>query len=136
MKRAAFSIVLTTILSIVSHAAFAGEPIKWHDDVDSALKDARDSHKPVLVFFTASWCQYCHKMENDTFTNPGIAHQINNDFVPLMVDVDAHKDLVEKYKVDMFPAMLFFGPDGQFHTRSSGYKAVPETGKLLSDARH
>ena len=135
MKGVLFSVILADMLSIVAGAAFAGDSvIKWHTDVHSALQDARATNKPVVLFFTAKWCQYCHKMENDTFTNPAIAHKLNNSFVPLLVDVDEHQDLVDKFKVDGFPAMLFFGPDGKFRERASGYKSVDDTRKLLDEA--
>jgi thioredoxin-related protein len=134
MKRVLFSIVLTGLLSISGAASAGDSPIKWHTDVYSALKDARTSHRPVIMFVTAKWCQFCHKMENDTFTNPAIARKMQNGFVPLWIDADEHPELLEKLKVDMFPAMLFFGPDGKFRERTGGYMPVAETGKLLDKA--
>jgi uncharacterized protein len=135
MKRVLFSTVLAGMLSLAAGIVNAGDsPIKWHTDVHSALKDARATHRPVVLFFTAKWCQFCHKMENDTFTNPAIAHKFNNDFVPMWVDVDEHPELVDKFKVDMYPAMLFFGPDGKFRERASGYKSMDDTRKMLDEA--
>jgi thioredoxin-related protein len=135
MKRILFVLVLTSMLSIVSGMALADEsPIKWHTNVHSALKAARASHRPVIMFVTAKWCQFCHKMENDTFTNPAIARKMQNGFVPLWIDADEHPELVEKFKVDMFPAMLFFGADGKFRERAGGYMPVEEAGQLLDEA--
>jgi uncharacterized protein YyaL (SSP411 family) len=131
MKRVLFSIVLAG-LSIISAAASAGDsPIKWRTDIHSALQDARNSQRPIIMFVTAKWCQFCHKMENDTFTNPSIARKMQTEFVPLWIDADEYPKLLEKYKVDTFPAMLVFGPDGQFRERAGGYMPVTETGKLL-----
>jgi thiol:disulfide interchange protein len=136
MKHILFSAVWVGILSIASAAAFAGDSaIKWHTDVHSALQAAHASHRPVVMFVTAKWCQYCHKLENDTFTNPAIAHKLQNGFVPLWIDADENPKLLEKFKVDMFPAMLVFGPDGKFRERAGGYMSAAETAKMLDKAR-
>ena len=109
----------------------ADSPINWHTDVASALQEARTQGRPIMMFVTAKWCKYCHKMENVTFTNAAITQKVQDRFVSLMIDADEQPELVEKFKIDGFPATLFFGPDGKLCGQAKGYLSPAKAAKWL-----
>ena len=47
---------------------------------DLGRRVAAERQRPALVFFTAQWCTYCHKMEATTFADPAVA-QAAGEFV-------------------------------------------------------
>ncbi len=43
------------ILALVAAQQDRGGKIEWRHDLDAALKDARGSWRPLLLYFTADW---------------------------------------------------------------------------------
>ncbi len=112
-------------------ASGADSTINWHGDVASALKEASTENRPIMMFVTAKWCKYCHKMENTTFSNAVIAQKVQDRFVALVIDADEQPELVEKFNIDGFPATLFFGPDGKLRGRAKGYLSPAKANRWL-----
>lgn len=50
--------------------------------------------------------------------NAAIVAAIKQDFVAVLVDFDAEKDLVAKHKVRSIPALMWVGPDGEYVSQS------------------
>ena len=51
--------------------------------------------------------------------------------VPLLIDADEQPTLVERFKIEGFPATLFFGPDGKCRGRTTGYLSPAKTARML-----
>ncbi|QDU64932.1 Thioredoxin-1 [Planctomycetes bacterium Pan216] len=115
--------LLVGALSAVGSAQAAG--VAWRDDMTSALNESRQSGKPVLMTFTASWCHYCHRMFDETFSNDRVARHINGCFVPLKVDVDANPSVARAIGVRSFPTTMVLTADQVVLRKLSGYQDVP-----------
>ncbi len=136
MIRVALSAVFVGVVAVVMSGALravsgADSAIDWHTDVASALRDAKTENRPIMMFVTAKWCKYCHKMENTTFSNAAIAQKVQDRFVALVIDADEQPDLVEKFNIEGFPSTLFFGPDGKLRGRTDGYLSPPQANRWL-----
>jgi thiol:disulfide interchange protein len=65
------------------------------NDYDSAVRLARQQHKPVMIDFTGWACVNCRKMEENVWTNPEVKKLIENDFVLVSLYVDDRQRLAD-----------------------------------------
>ena len=100
--------------------------VQWETDIESALTSANQNNQLVLMKFTADWCGYCKKMERTTFTAPEVVNVVEQNFVPVLVDADKHKDLVSKLRVKGLPALLIVSPEMMIVERITGYQTAPK----------
>lgn len=80
---------------------------------------ARDQHKPMLVFFTAEWCTYCHQMEADAFTQAPVVN-LSKQFVCILVDADCEPNVCRDFRVKGYPTIQFLSPRGVPLNRVTG----------------
>jgi thiol-disulfide isomerase/thioredoxin len=86
-------------------------PIHFFLDLPTALADARDSGKPVIVVFAAVWCPNCRTMEEETFTSPEI-RGLADRFLWVQIDIDRNPTLTRAYEVTAVPAVYFLDSSG------------------------
>ena len=72
---------------------------------------AQQAGKPMLVFFTAQWCDYCHQMQDEAFVDPEVV-QLARQFVCVLVDADEEPEVCEEFGVNGFPTVQFISPRG------------------------
>ncbi|MBI4143596.1 thioredoxin domain-containing protein [Candidatus Woesearchaeota archaeon] len=87
--------------------------IRWLDWGKEAFKKAKEENKPILLDLTAVWCHWCHVMDATSYSNSEIIGIINNDFVPVKVDIDKRPDIRERYNMGGFPSTVFLDSDGE-----------------------
>jgi thiol-disulfide isomerase/thioredoxin len=97
-----------------------------------AVQLASKEGKPVLAFFTASWCTWCQKMKQDTLVDPTVTGLMKN-YVYVAVDVDKEKDVARKYNVTSIPAYVI--TNGKEENLKSGkdYMKAPEFAVWLNN---
>lgn len=83
------------------------------------LQLARDQHKPMLVFFTAEWCHYCHQLANEAFVQDEVV-EMSRQFVCVLVDADAEPDVCRQFHVRGYPTIQFLSPRGVALNRVTG----------------
>ncbi|MBI5848796.1 MAG: thioredoxin family protein [Nitrospirae bacterium] len=115
MKRSASA--LTLIILLLTSSAFAiGGDVKWNTLKAGTVK-AKAERKPMIVdFFFGKGCPRCEKLEKGVYTNPRIAKKINEDFVPVFIDLTKpltreEEDLGNTYDYKNDCLMLFLDPD-------------------------
>jgi thiol-disulfide isomerase/thioredoxin len=62
--------------------------------VKEALADATNTHKNVFIIFHASWCGWCHKMDN-AMNDEKLKPFFDNNYVVVHLIVDESKDKKE-----------------------------------------
>ncbi|MDI7261554.1 MAG: DUF255 domain-containing protein [Thermodesulfobacteriota bacterium] len=60
-------------------------------------------------------------MEEESFIQPEIAKFLNENFIPIRVDVDKEKKTASTYYVRSLPTSWFLEPDGSKITNIPGY---------------
>lgn len=128
--RAAYLAVL--VLGWVIPGSALADHVSWSPNVESALRTANDTNRLVLMKFTAEWCGPCRRFERETFARPAVAEYVNQNFVPVLVDIDKRKDLAKNLKVTRVPAVLIVSPEMSILSRTTGFQ--PEQ-KLLPNLR-
>ena len=58
-----------------------------------------------MLTLTATWCHWCHVMEETSYSNPRVINLVNSRFIPVSVDVDRRPDISRRYNQGGFPSV-------------------------------
>lgn len=94
-------------------AASGVDGIRWFDWSAEPFELARETGKLVLLDLTATWCHWCHVMDETTYSDPRVAAVIKRSFVPVRVDIDRRPDISERYNRGGFPTTAFLSDRGE-----------------------
>ncbi len=89
------------------------EAIRWRDWSKDAFGDAKKGNKLVLLDLSAVWCHWCHVMDSTTYSDEEIISTINDNFIPVRVDIDRRPDISERYNRGGFPTTAFLSHLGE-----------------------
>jgi len=113
--------------------------VAWRTWGDEAFAEARSQDKPVLLSITATWCQYCAAMDENTYGNEALAQYINDNFIPVRVDSDKRPDVNARYTQGGWPTTCVLTGEGDVLW---GGTSVPPDGmaqllpQVLNSYRH
>ena len=88
--------------------------IAWRDWNEEAFQAARVEQKPVLLTLGATWCHWCHVMDQTSYADPRVIELVNSRFIPVRVDVDRRPDIALRYNQGGYPSVAFLTGDGRF----------------------
>ena len=116
----------------VAEKSDAKQPaIRWQTDLKIAHEISLVLNRPMLVVFDADWCSYCRKMEQTTLSEPKLISQINNDFVPVHLNLDDHGRIAEILEVKRIPCTVALSPRADLLGRLTGYVGLKQYGESL-----
>ena len=72
-------------------------PVDWYPWGPEALERARREDRPIFLSVGYSTCYWCHVMERESFSDPGIAGLMNEAFVNIKLDREERPELDEIY---------------------------------------
>ena len=90
--------------------------IPWREWNESAFGDARTEEKPVLLTLGATWCHWCHVMDDTSYSDDRVIELVKSRFIPVRVDVDQRPDISLRYNQGGFPSVVFLTGTGEFLT--------------------
>ena len=93
--------------------------IQWRTDLASALLEAQQTDKAVLVDFSADWCPPCIVMKHDVWPDDAVEHAVSQSYVPLLINVDRDSAVSGRYGVRGIPSILVLDAKGQVIRRGS-----------------
>lgn len=127
-----------------------GQGIAWltpaqynKQKTDPAQINADTKNKDLIYYeFTAAWCSPCKKRERTTFANPQIIKQINDNFIPVRVDLSTELDqqkpenkaLIDEFNVTGIPLGVVTLKSGEF-VRDDHYYYSSDYAEFLKDAK-
>ena len=126
MKRIPLLAILFALVLSSSAFAISGD-VKWTSLKDGMAK-AKAEKKPILVdFFYGPECPRCAKLVKYIYGEPKIAEKINDDFVPIFIDLTKplskeEEDLGNRYEYKHDCLMLFLDHDMNLIKDPSGKK--------------
>ncbi len=89
-----------------------------------AKRESRSDSKPMLVKVSTSWCTYCVKMQLETFDDQAVVKHVEECFVPLAIDGDKHKQLIQRLGIDTFPTTLVVSPNMRVVKKIVGFRSA------------
>ena len=75
----------------------ADNPVDWYPWGPEALGEAQRQQKPIFLSIGYSTCHWCHVMAHESFEDPEIARQMNEQFISIKVDREERPDLDQVY---------------------------------------
>jgi thiol-disulfide isomerase/thioredoxin len=102
-------------------SAIAWQVASSDAEVDKAFQLARQSGKPVFLYWGAVWCPPCNQVQATLFSRADFAER-SRAFIPVYVDGDkpGAQKVAARFKVSGYPTMILFKPDGSEVTRLPG----------------
>jgi len=94
----------------------------WAD----ALAKARLESKMVFLDAMTAWCGPCKMMAKEVFTDSAVGAFFNANFVSIKLDMERGEgiELSNRYKVWVYPTLLFVDHTGAVQHRTAGFQSV------------
>jgi protein disulfide-isomerase len=127
---------------LVGSLAYAGysfyapsNGIAWADDFTVAQQQAVESDKPIILFFTGTWCSPCRIMERQVWSDDEVMSTVNAAFIPVTIDVD-NPDAAEtlgRYWDGVTPTTIITDANGHVLRQKQGRMGKVEFLELLGE---
>jgi uncharacterized protein YyaL (SSP411 family) len=101
---------------MINMASLRKVRINWRDWNEESFKVAEREGKLVLLNLSATWCHWCHIMDETSYSDPEIIDIINSKFVPVQINIDRRPDIAERYNFGGSPTTAFLTPEGEVVT--------------------
>jgi len=117
------------------------DTINWVEDYEAGVALAKQRNKPILLAFYKQFTRMSSDMFQNTYNSPVVIKYVEENFIPILIDVDKHPAVAERYKVGYYPSHYVKLPDSEeaFGPRV-GYDSpalfISELKKLLEKAEH
>jgi hypothetical protein len=105
--------------------------IAWAAWDKASFAQAKHENRLILVNVVATWCHWCHVMEDTTYEDPEVRELLRRHFVTIRVDSDARPDVAERYRDWGWPATGVLSPDAMPVVELRGYQQPRAFAKLL-----
>ncbi|MCS6978131.1 MAG: thioredoxin family protein [Gemmatales bacterium] len=134
MFASALRLAFVGVLMIGVSAPISAQEIRWRYEYGSARSEAQRAGLPLFLDFSTEWCTYCKKLDVTTFRDPEIVRLLNERFVPVKLDGNREKRLVEVLQLQGYPTLIVAGPDGRILKTLEGYVDAARLREQLGDA--
>lgn len=119
------------VLLMLTNSAWAAP---WLTSYADAVKESRQTGKPILMDFTGSdWCIWCKRLKSEVFDSAEFEVWAKKNVVLLELDFPQsgnqseelkkqNAELAQKYNIQGYPSILFVDAEGEV-LAESGYEA-------------
>jgi uncharacterized protein len=99
----------------------ADQPIEWYPWGPEPFELAKRTNRPILLDIGASWCHWCHVMDEGTYSDPEVGRLLAQHYVTVKVDRDQHPEVDRRYQRQVgaltgeggWPLTGFLTPSGE-----------------------
>ncbi|MDI1450953.1 DUF255 domain-containing protein [Polyangium sp. 6x1] len=103
----------------------------WQPFSPETFARARAERKFILLDGAASWCHWCHVMDETTYHDERVGRLLKDKFVAIRVDIDERPDIGERYADWGWPATILLSPDAEELGKYRGYLPADELLPIL-----
>ncbi|WP_422356433.1 thioredoxin family protein [Roseivirga pacifica] len=92
-----------------------------------AFEKAKADNKVVFVDVYTDWCGYCHKLDNEVYTNEQVISYFNENFINIKFDAETQwgYQKARAYAVDGYPTLLFLTTNEDVYEEIGGFVPSP-----------
>jgi protein disulfide-isomerase len=117
------------------HATHSNEPrdIAWFDgSLDGAFIVAKRENRPVLLYWGAEWCPYCHTLKSKVFSRPDFIAK-SHLFLPVYLDGDddGAQKWGEQFGIQGYPTLIVLDADRHEIIRFGAGRDVAQYASVL-----
>ncbi|MES2638854.1 MAG: DUF255 domain-containing protein [Myxococcota bacterium] len=105
--------------------------IDWEPWGEAAFARAKAEGKPVLLHIGATWCHWCHVMDEGSYPHPAVIRLVRERFIAVRVDTDQRPEINERYNMGGWPTVAVLDAEGEVLVGRTYVPAV-ELAMLLS----
>ena len=134
-NRLLLGLILLGFCGVMATAAGPKNGLNWQADIFAAHKVSLRDGKPMLLVFGADWCVFCKKLEQTTLAEPEMVKYINQNFVPVHLDVDKDKKVASILEIKSLPCTVVLSPNADLLGRIEGYEKAPSLYRKLAAAK-
>lgn len=92
------------------------EQIRWNSFSESLLMTAKNSDRPILLYFSSKTCIHCAKFQQNTLSDPAIVTKINDYFIPVYIsnlNEEESNRLMTRFNVPAWPSVVILSSTKQ-----------------------
>lgn len=102
--------------------------IVWVHSYQMALQEAKKVSKPIFVDVYAEWCQWCHVLDKDVYTDREFIRFMNG-YVTAKIDSEDNAEgtqFATKYKVEGLPTLMVIDQEEHVLLRIVGFRSAKD----------
>jgi len=139
-----YTAALATLLSFRSATALAGEKEKLHwVRFDEGMVQAQRSNKKILIDVYTTWCVWCKRMDQNTYSDDSLAAYLGRHYVLVKLNAESQSELSYKgqrvsemqlareFGVNGYPTTVFLKANGDPITSFPGYADAVQFGNVV-----
>jgi len=127
-------VILLVLLALLyfnsNRTASVASAVPWEKNLQPALAKARQSQRPILLKFHATWCPPCQAMEREVYTRKDVADALSN-WIAVSIDGDQGPQIMNHYNVEAFPTLVMLDATGKELFRYEGYMEADQLIRTL-----
>jgi thiol:disulfide interchange protein DsbD len=89
--------------------------IEWSPYKDALITNAAEGKKPLILDFSAEWCEPCELLDRKVFRDPDVV-KLSRHFITIRVDLTVlhprQEEILERYGVKGVPTVIFINKEG------------------------
>jgi thiol:disulfide interchange protein len=115
-----------------SGPAGGASAVPWGHDLPAALSQAGSENKLVMVDFYADWCQWCKRLDQNTFSDADVQRALAAVVAVRLNGEREGRQAAARLGVEGYPTLIFLDPSGAEVGRIPGYM---DPGPFLQEFR-
>ncbi len=129
MKKTAM--ILTALFLAASVRA---AELKWENNYDNALAQAKKEKKLIMVDVYTDWCGWCKKLDRDTYSDKTVQEKLTKNFVTVKINPEKsekYAKLSKEFGTKGFPHIVFLDAAGKKIHEIGGYEPAGDFSQEL-----